>query len=329
MAFAPPVASMTPSSSKPNGTTPSDSICELTFLGTGVSTALPQISCVLPSASFHCAVCHDGHSNPESRNRRGNVSVLVRAGGRNVLIDCGKTVREAALRHLPPLGVRRVDAIVLTHGHADAMLGLDDVRDLVPRTPAGAQAAGAMPVYMSDATYGVCARVFPYLVGGKGGADGVARRVSRIDWRPFGDAELFKPFYPVGDAVEFVPVPLLHGGDYVCMGFVVRAEGGEGKSVAYLSDVKVVPPETMEYLGKMETIDILIVDALGPRKHNTHFCLDEALDLVRVLRPGMTRLVGMGCRIGMHDERNRELEKLMEEEGLNVQLAHDGLRLPL
>lgn len=328
MAFASPTATMAANGTKANGSHPSESTCELVLLGTGVSTALPQISCVLPSATHHCAVCRDGLANPASPNRRANVSALVRSGDRNVLIDCGKTVREAALRHFPGLGVGRIDAIVLTHGHADAMLGLDDVRDLVPRLPKGAPPLPPMPVYMSDETFAVCKRVFPYLVPEKH-TDEVERRVASIDWRPFSDDELFHPFYPVGDGVEFVPIPLLHGGDYVCIGFIIRVKGGLGATVAYLSDVKKVPPETMEYLEKLPKIDILIVDALAPKNHNTHFSLDEAIELTRKLRPDVTKFVGMGCRAGLHDERNAELRKLKESDGLDVQLAYDGLHLPL
>mmetsp|Transcript_32715 Transcript_32715/g.82520 ORF Transcript_32715/g.82520 Transcript_32715/m.82520 type:complete len:89 (-) Transcript_32715:648-914(-) len=45
------------------------------------------------------------------------------------MVDCGKTMRDAALRHLAGHGVRAIDALLLTHAHADAILGLDDVRD--------------------------------------------------------------------------------------------------------------------------------------------------------------------------------------------------------
>lgn len=94
-------------------------VAELVLLGTGVSTALPQIGCVLPSATKKCPVCWDGLRNPSSPNRRCNVSALVRVDDRAVLIDCGKTIREAALRYFPTLGVGGVSSIVLTHGHAD------------------------------------------------------------------------------------------------------------------------------------------------------------------------------------------------------------------
>jgi phosphoribosyl 1,2-cyclic phosphodiesterase len=68
-----------------------------------------------------CSVCQCGNVNPFSPNRRCNVSALVRVNGKSVMLDIGKTAREACLRHFPKLGVKTVDAVVLTHGHADAV----------------------------------------------------------------------------------------------------------------------------------------------------------------------------------------------------------------
>lgn len=94
---------------------------ELIFLGTGVSTGLPQIGCVLPSAEHYCAVCLDALENENSPNRRCNVSALLRVDGHNIMIDCGKTMRESALRYFPKFDVDGLDSIVITHGHCDAM----------------------------------------------------------------------------------------------------------------------------------------------------------------------------------------------------------------
>merc|ERR1711972_1166924 len=76
-------------------------------------------------------------------------------------------------------------------------------------------------------------------------------------------------------------------------------------------------------------IDLLVVDALSRKNHVSHFSLSEALDFLRQLKPKRAFLVGMSsCELGDHDEVNEELATLRASEGLDVQLAHDGLQLP-
>jgi hypothetical protein len=111
---------------------------KVVFLGTGVSTAVPVMRHILTNC---CNVCRHAFQIPCSYNRRNNVSICLLYDDDNeerepnnevgrccVLVDAGKTMREACMRVLPAHGVSNVDAILLTHGHADAILGLDDVR---------------------------------------------------------------------------------------------------------------------------------------------------------------------------------------------------------
>jgi hypothetical protein len=109
--------------------------CEISvlFLGTGVSTGIPKLGCILrpdPTREL-CAVCQSA-MDPRSRNRRCNVSIMIQIRAsdgtlRNIMVDAGKTMREACLRHLPSNGIRGIDAILLTHAHADAILGKKNV----------------------------------------------------------------------------------------------------------------------------------------------------------------------------------------------------------
>ncbi|KAL4087501.1 hypothetical protein PRIC1_013391 [Phytophthora ramorum] len=81
-----------------------------------------------------CDVCREAQANPGSKNRRLNPSLLVRhlETIASVLVDCGKTFRETALRIIPKIGVSAVHSMVLTHNHADACLGMDDLREVQP-----------------------------------------------------------------------------------------------------------------------------------------------------------------------------------------------------
>lgn len=252
-------------------------VADLVLMGTGVSSALPRISCVLrgrlrkgmepaePDAFHPCPVCQSGLKNPLSRDRRCNVSALIRLGSSCVLIDCGKTVRESCMRHLPSLGVKTVNAVVLTHGHADAILGLDDLRDI--QDGEGLGDSPAVPVYLSEKTLADVSTTFDYLMPktetGEKGKDADAKinlRVSRIDWEKF---DYFQSFSPVA-GIEFTPFPLIHGGDYISAGFLIR--GDFDSTVAYLSDVNEVPEATMAFLEKLDRIDLLIIDSLHPTK---------------------------------------------------------------
>ena len=102
------------------------------FLGTGVSTAIPNLQHVLAASNNPCPVCVDACQGMQSKNKRNNVSIGILFESENrekrcIVIDVGKTMRDACINWLPKVGVARVDAILLTHDHADAILGLDDV----------------------------------------------------------------------------------------------------------------------------------------------------------------------------------------------------------
>src|SRR4051794_30588414 len=103
----------------------------LRILGTGTSMGVPVIGCT-------CVVC----TSPDSRNRRLRTSAVVEAAGATVLIDAGPDMREQVLRH----EIRHVDAVVLTHSHADHIGGIDDLR------PFSRQVTGGLPIYGNQAT---------------------------------------------------------------------------------------------------------------------------------------------------------------------------------
>ena len=120
----------------------------LTVLGSGTSMGVPTIGC-------DCRVC----TSDDPRDRRTRPSIMVQWEGRTVLIDTTPDFREQAIRE----GIRRVDAILYTHGHADHILGLDDVRPLsYPRITGG----GKIPLFASDTTERVLRSVFRYIFDG-------------------------------------------------------------------------------------------------------------------------------------------------------------------
>eukprot|EP00658_Telonema_sp_P-2_P045881 TRINITY_DN3392_c0_g1_i11.p1 TRINITY_DN3392_c0_g1~~TRINITY_DN3392_c0_g1_i11.p1 ORF type:complete len:285 (+),score=59.49 TRINITY_DN3392_c0_g1_i11:86-940(+) len=101
------------------------------FLGTGNSSGTPMLSCVV-AATRSCNVCEEALRHPRSKNRRNNPSLLLcyeREGGtKYIQIDAGKTFRDSILCWYREFGVPGLDALVLTHEHADAVFGIDEMR---------------------------------------------------------------------------------------------------------------------------------------------------------------------------------------------------------
>jgi phosphoribosyl 1,2-cyclic phosphodiesterase len=316
------------------------SVYSLVFVGTGVSTAVPVIGHV----DCTCA-CADAIANPSGPNRRNNVSCLIRRFGSNVLVDAGKTFRDAYFRTLLPRRITTLDAVLLTHDHADAIFGLDDLRDFQTfrRVDLSFICERPLPVYLSLATLTTVSRGFDYIIAasqsaGSAHEDAVlpptevvmARRSACFRLRTIDDSGVRPIRFDAGtmDGVPFFSVPVFHGGDYRCLGFAFgescrfldempcralqsAAADAAGPCVLYLSDVSSVPEEVLAMLDRLSPIDVLVVDMLLPSdKHFSHFSVEDAWQLILRLQPRHAYGVGMYCEIE-HEPMNATLaEKL-------------------
>jgi len=304
----------------------------IVFTGTGNSTGTPRPACLMQidRCDPACRVSNMAMEGSPERNRnyRGNPGLLIQYFSqdsvmRNYQIDTGKTYRESLLRWYPRFGVPWIDAVILTHDHADACFGLDELRT-VQRLPSKidptAMAAhraeiGSTPVFVGKRHMERFRKVVPYLMPKPHKHGEVGRFVAKLDWIEVEDYDTFT--CPGGLGIMSVPVQ--HGRDYICQAFIF----GEQQRVAYLSDVSAVPTETMEVL-ETKKIDILIVDTLFEKMHPVHFGLADAVALAKKLRPRRTLLVGMSD-IFEHDETNNRLQEYLKTDNLDIQLAHDGL----
>ncbi len=249
----------------------------VTFLGTGTSTGVPVPAC-------SCAVCR----SDDPRDKRLRPSVLLQWDGASVLVDTSADLREQALRQ----GLRRVDAVLYTHAHADHILGLDELRLY------GWRQGGPVPAYGSPRTLAALRRTFWYAF-----EDGEPRESSRpaIDLH-----EIEGPFDLLGRRV--VPVPLRHG-SLPIFGYRVGR-------FAYLTDVSDIPPSSHELLSGL---DDLVLDGLRPRPHPTHFHIARAVEEAARIGARRTWLTHMS-----HDAPARDLAAMLPP---GVRLAHDGLVL--
>jgi hypothetical protein len=114
---------------------------DLTFLGTGVSHSIPKLDHILDPAV--CSVCADAVAGGlRSKNRRNNISACIRFFNQSgsgacdpqpsaaVVIDVGKTFRDSILSWFGGLNIKQLDSVLISHKHADAIGGLDDLRDM-------------------------------------------------------------------------------------------------------------------------------------------------------------------------------------------------------
>lgn len=249
----------------------------LTVLGSGTSMGVPTIGC-------DCAVCH----SPDPHDRRTRPSVMVSYGGRHVLIDTTPDFREQALREK----IRRVDAVLYTHTHADHILGIDDLRPL-----SYAHKPGRMPLYAEPHAAETLRHMFRYIFEGQYKFGGLPL----VELKPIeGGVELY--------GARFEPVTVIHGETPIC--------GFRFGSAAYLTDHSEVPAESME---KLRGLDILFLDALRHKPHPTHSTVEQALAIVDEVKPKRAFFTHI-CHDLPHEATNAALPP-------QVRLAYDGMRL--
>lgn len=314
---------------------------EVVVLGSGPSSSVPSIRCLLTNPTCH--VCREAHANPQSKNRRLNPSLLVRnlALNENLLVDCGKTFREAALRVFPQIGVTGVHGILLTHGHADACLGLDDLREVqasderIDPVTKERQKIASKPLLLhcSSATREELRGKFEYMIDNDEPILPATSNAEAVEPPPFrwvakARFQLFAPFEPFeACGFEILPFPVIHGAGYISNAFEFGKE--IGVRFVYISDVSELTPEARALLNDTARpqIDVLVIDALYVDKfHSTHMNLQDVLREVRTIRPKRTLLTGMSHELD-YARDSVLLQKISEEEGLVIEMAYDGLVL--
>ena len=217
--------------------------------------------------------------------------MLVTYGGHNVLIDTGPDFHAQAIRE----GLQHVDAVLYTHGHADHVLGMDDLRPLSFHQP------GGLPLYADDATATIMERIFEYTFRKIDRYPTSARvNLQRVSTEPGTCVDLF--------GVSFIRVPVSHGRTTIC--------GYRFGGAAYLTDLSDLPPESLPLLSGL---DILILDALRREPHPTHSHLAKSIELVQQLAPKRAFFTHISHDLE-HDAINAELPP-------HIRLAHDGLKL--
>ncbi len=247
---------------------------KITFLGTGTSYGVPMVGC-------ECRVCTS--DNP--KNSRTRSSIFISEGEYNILIDAATELRIQCLKN----NVKRLDAVLLTHSHADHVLGFDDLRHFNRKRKTN------IPVYGSEETVNNVYRMLSYAFK-EVTSNGSKPKVTLIPIN--GKLNL--------SGMEIVPVDVMHGQE--------RVTAYRFNKFAYVTDVSQIPQDSVE---KLKGLDLLIIAALRNIPHEKHFSIEQAISMVSKLKPKQTFFTHIA-----HDIEHEETNNILPS---GIELAYDRL----
>ena len=238
----------------------------------------------VPMMGCHCKVC----TSTDIKDNRLRASVLIEVNNKRILIDTGPDLRMQMLREK----VDDIDAIIYTHEHNDHIAGLDEIRpyNFLHKKP--------IPIYLSEQVEDSLRKRFHYVFGEKnypGLPEVTLHRITNI------------PFF-IND-IKCIPIQLYH--------YHLPVFGFRIGDFTYITDANVLPEEEKH---KIAGTKVLVINALRKEKHISHFNLEEAIALVRELKPEKAYFTHISHQMGLHEA----VEKTLPE---NMHLAFDGLIL--
>ena len=257
---------------------------KLTFLGTGTSQGVPVIGC-------KCAVCR----STDRRDRRLRTSAMIEIESKRFIIDAGPDFRYQMLRE----NVTHIDAILLTHMHKDHTAGIDDVRAF---NFVDYPTIHSTHIYGNEPTIKRVMMEYDYAF-----AENKYRGVPVIELHTI---DTHKPFVAAG--IEIVPIVGHHSDRF-------RSVGYRFGEVAYITDFSHIDPGEE---AKLNGVKVLVINALRWERHDSHFSVGEALEIIERVKPERAYLTHMSHGIGTYEEAQTRLPK-------GVALAYDGLTVEL
>lgn len=252
---------------------------KVTFLGTGTSQGVPVIGC-------ECEVCR----SMDYRDKRLRSSVHLEAEGQSLIIDTGPDFRQQALRQ----DIKRVDAVLFTHGHKDHTAGLDDVRayNFLQKMD--------MPIYGRIEALNQIKMEFAYAFEQIKYPGIPQLSLQQIESNPFSV-----------NGLTITPLPVMHH-QLPVLGFRIG-------SFSYITDANLITDLAYE---RLKGTEVLVINALQREKHISHFNLEEALEQAKKIGASKTFFTHISHKLGKHKQVEKELP-------VSVALAYDGLSIEM
>jgi phosphoribosyl 1,2-cyclic phosphate phosphodiesterase len=236
----------------------------------------------VPLIACNCEVC----KSHNAKDKRLRSAIMVETATTTIVIDTGPDFRQQMLREK----VEKLDAVVFTHEHKDHIAGLDDVRafNFIQRKH--------IDVYATSRVQAAIKREFAYIF-----AEDKYPGIPLINLHRIEN----KPFSILG--VQFTPIEVMH--------YKLPVLGYRVGDFSYVTDAKSIAPQEID---KLRGSKILVINALRRETHVSHFTLNEALELIREIKPDQAYLTHLSHQMGLHSEVEKELPE-------NVKIAYDGL----
>ena len=254
-------------------------IMRVTILGTGTSQGVPVIAC-------KCDVCRSA----DTKDKRLRSAIMIEEGDTRIVVDVGPDFRQQMLTH----EVDDLDAILLTHEHADHIFGLDDIRSFnwLRKSP--------MDVYCEPRVQKNLRNIFNYVFA-----------ANKYPGTPQMDLiDLENEDFEIGP-FKITPIRVYH--------HKLPVYGFRFGRFAYLTDFNVIEQQELD---KLIGIDTLVICALRKTPHISHLNLSGALELIAKIGPRKSYLTHMSHEMGKHRDLLAELPS-------NVEPAYDGLVLEI